>query len=92
MLVYNTHGNWATLRKIRRIEVEERGNAFPDLPYSPETPCIWICLKPESCLYYEPEMDLENLVAIEIEENDVLTAYDENDGFLLLRPLREMVE
>ncbi len=82
---YSTHGEWATLDRIRELE-SERDNYFPDLPYPPETPAIWICLSPENCFYYEPEMKLEDLTEIEIDSHYILCAYDSNGGFLLLEP------
>jgi len=80
---YSTHGGWSTLGRIRELECE-RDNYFPELPYPPETPAIWVCLSPEDCAYYEPEMRLEDLTEIEISSHHVLCAYDFNGGFLLL--------
>ena len=86
LTVYNTHGEWVTLGEIRELEVGERGNYFPSLPFPDHIPCIWVCLKAEDCLYYEPEMQIENMVQITINADDILVAYDDNGGFLLLRP------
>jgi len=72
--------------RIRELEIEERGNYFPNLPYPDTTPCIWICLKPEDCFYYEPEYTREDLTEVEINEKSILCNFDYNGGFLLLQP------
>ena len=86
MNVFNTHGYWTTLGRIRELEVEDRGNYFPDLPYPDDTMCIWVCIKAKDCKYYEPEIAVEDYVSIEVKEHHVLCAYDYNGGFLLLNP------
>jgi len=85
LIGYSSHGEWSTLGRIRELE-EERDNFFPDLPYPDITPCIWVCLKAEDCLYYAPELTVEDMVEIEIDEKCVLCNYDYNGGFLLLYP------
>ncbi len=85
MKAYSTHGNWSTLERIGELE-KGRGNSFPDPPYPPETPAIWVCLFPGDCLYYEPEIMLEDLTEIVIAKHHVLCNYDFNGGFLLLEP------
>lgn len=82
---YSTHGGWSTLDRIKELE-SERDNYFPDLPFPPETPAIWICLIPGDCTYYEADMKLEDLTEIEIASHHILCAYDFNGGFLLLEP------
>ena len=53
LTTFNSHGSWATLRKIRELEREERGNAFPALiKYPDDTPAIWVCLSARKALRY----------------------------------------
>jgi len=53
LTAFNSHGSWATLRKIRELEREERGNTFPELiKYPDDTPAIWVCLSAREALRY----------------------------------------
>jgi len=53
LTAFNSHGSWATLRKIRELEREERGNTFPALiKYPDDTPAIWVCLSAREALRY----------------------------------------
>jgi hypothetical protein len=48
---YNSHGGWSTLGAIE-MEERDRGNDFPVLNYSADTPAIWICLTSRKALRY----------------------------------------
>ena len=51
--VYSSHGEWSTLGEVRIVEVEERGNEFPDLSAYPNiTPAIWVCRTKRKALRY----------------------------------------
>jgi hypothetical protein len=53
LTAFNSHGSWTTLRKIRELEREERGNTFPELiKYPDDTPAIWVCLSAREALRY----------------------------------------
>lgn len=55
---YNSYGSWSRIDEIRRIEVEERGNDFPDLSAFPEsTPAIWVTLEARHSLWYLVEAE-----------------------------------
>ena len=50
---YTSHGGWSTLGEVRIVEVEERGNDFPDLSAYPDnTPAIWVCRTKRKALRY----------------------------------------
>jgi len=50
---YSSHGDWSTLGEVRIVEVEERGNDFPDISAYPDsTPVIWVCRTKRKALRY----------------------------------------
>jgi len=58
LTVFNSHGSWTTLRKIRELEREERGNTFPALiKYPDDTSAIWVCLSGRKALRYLESAD-----------------------------------
>ena len=49
---YSSHGRWSTIKKIREVEVEDRGNPFPKTKLPNDTPAIWINFDKRMTLRY----------------------------------------
>ena len=62
---YSSHGKWSTLEEIRKVELE-RGNVFPEnLPFSDDTPAIWLAFdRRDALVYLAPAQDHDNIVDI----------------------------
>jgi len=100
--MYNSHGGWSTLGKIR-AEEEERENYFPKVNLPPSTPAIWVCQTRELALRYlalaerwddiaagrltsEDKELLSEIQEIPVYPNDRIVHDDGDEGYLLVRP------
>lgn len=101
---YSTHGHWASLKELKEIEVEDRGNAwFEDNPIDLESmEGIWVTLDPKDAISYlfmgselESEEYQEALkhpekYLIKVDLNGALPVLEDGDGGTLYIRKREM--
>ena len=99
MSVFNSHGYWSTLGRIRELELD-RDNIFPDLSYPDGTPAIWVCGTRREAVRYllladewegvedgsrpVTEEELDAVAEIRLGGTEVIVASDGDGGYLLL--------
>jgi hypothetical protein len=85
---YSTHGCWASLEKIKHLEVEDRGNPwFEDDGLDLESlEGIWVTLDPQKALWYREALKNAETHLFQVDLTGAVEVLrDGEGGFLYIR-------